>query len=176
MPAQNPPTAWLFLPLSREFDRQDFDCGKPAFNNYLKTIANQHQKSNIARTTVAVRPSNKNKIAGFYTLNTSTVDINSLSAENQKGLPKHLDIPAIKIGQFAVDRRYSGQGLGRALILDALYKCYISSVQVGINSVTVNAYDDEARSFWLHNEFVPFRERSNSLFLPMKTIQKLFEN
>ncbi|MBE9059945.1 GNAT family N-acetyltransferase [cf. Phormidesmis sp. LEGE 11477] len=174
MPTQNSPTAWSFLPLSRKFDRHDFDCGKSAFNNYLRTTANQHQKSNIAKTTVAVCPPDKKKIAGFYTLNASTIDINSLSTENQKGLPKQLDIPAIKIGQFAVDRRYSGQGLGRKLLLDALYKCYTSSMQLGVNSVVVNVYDDEARAFWLHNEFVPFRKRSNSLFLPMKTIQTLF--
>jgi GNAT superfamily N-acetyltransferase len=184
VPIQPLPAPWSFLPLTRDFDRQNFDCGKPALNDYLKVTANQHQKSNISRTTVAVPSAvsadvsteSKPKIAGFYTLNASKIDIKALPEANQKGLPKRLDIPAIKIGQLAVDQRYSGQGLGESLLMDALYKCYSTSHQLAVNSVVVDAYDDEAKAFWLRYDFITFRDRPQSLFLPIKTIQKLFDD
>lgn len=171
-----PSPEWSFLPLTKALDRQDFDCGKPALNNYLKTLANQHQKSNISKMTVAVPAQSPTKIAGFYTLNSSKIDVKSLPESAQKKLPNNLDIPAIKIGQLAVDKRYLKQGLGKELLMDALYKCYSTSRQVAVNSVVVDAYDDDAKAFWLRYDFICFSDRPQSLFLPIKTIQKLFES
>ncbi|MEO0770881.1 MAG: GNAT family N-acetyltransferase [Cyanobacteria bacterium J06649_4] len=176
MTTQKPQAIWSFVPFSRELDRQSFDCGKSALNKYLQISANQHQKSDISRITVAVPAQDTKVIAGYYTLNASRLNVESLSAGYRKKLPQHLEIPSIKIGQMAVDQRYSGQGLGKKLLMNALYSCYVISGQLAVHSVTVDAYDDDAKNFWLHYSFIPFADRSESLFLPMKTIRALFDN
>lgn len=167
---------WSFLPLSRGCDRQNFDCGKPALNQYLKVSANQHQKSNISRTIVAVPTPDSKEIAGYHTLNASKIAIKSLPEISKKRLPKNLDIPSIKIGQLAVDRRYAGQRLGEELLMNALYRCYTTSTQLAVHSVVVDAYDDDARRFWLRYQFIPFADQSKSLFLPIKTVKQLLGN
>ena len=175
MTTQKQQISWLFRPLSRDFDRQSFDCGIPALNQYLQVLANQHQKSNISKTTVALPAPNSKEIAGYYTLNASRLDIEALPSSSRKKLPNSLDIPCIKIGQLAVDKRYTGQRLGEELLMHALYKCCNTSIQLGVHSIVVDAYNDTAKRFWLRYEFIPFVDQSNSLFLPIKSARKLFE-
>ena len=58
---------------------------------------------------------------------------------------------------FAVDKRYAEQGLGEEMLMDALYKSYNMSAQLGLNNVIVDAIDDEAKAFWMKYDFIPFR-------------------
>ena len=176
MAIQEQQTVWSFLPLSRDFDKQSFDCGKPALNQYLKISANQHQKSNISRTTVASPTPSSKVIAGYYTLNASKIGIASLPESSKKRLPQNLDIPSIKIGQLAVDKHYTGQRLGEELLMHALHRCYTTSTQLAVHSVVVDAYDDDARRFWLRYQFIPFADQSKWLFLPIKAVKQLMGN
>ena len=168
--------SWSFLPFSKEFDRQDFDCGKEKLNAYLKKTLNQHHKSNISRATIATSARLGVKIAGYYTLNASRIDYASLPQASRKKLPERLDIPSIKVGMFAVDKRYAEQGLGEEMLMDALYKSYNMSAQLGLNNVIVDAIDDEAKAFWMKYDFIPFEDCDTSLFLPMATIAGIFED
>ncbi len=45
--------------------KEDFDCGKPALTNYLRTIASQHQKKGLGRTYVAIEEGS-NVVLGYY--------------------------------------------------------------------------------------------------------------
>jgi phage tail sheath protein FI len=51
--------------LTRDHDRNTFDCGVPTLNDYLKKYALQNQKKYTARTYVATRA---NRIVGYYSL------------------------------------------------------------------------------------------------------------
>ena len=150
--------SWSFLPFNKQFDRQDFDCGKEELNTYLMRTLNQHQKSNISRASIATSAQLGVKIAGYYTLNASRIDYASLPQANRKRLPERLDIPSIKIGMLAVDKRYSGQGLGEEMLMDALYKTYNMSAQLGLNNVIVDAIDESAKAFWMKYDFIPFED------------------
>ena len=63
----NPPVL-----LTKDHDRNSFDCGVSALNDYLKKYALQNQKKHAARTYVATRG---NRIVGYYSLAYGSVSL-----------------------------------------------------------------------------------------------------
>ena len=53
--------------LARRHDRQSFDCGSPALNEFLKKYARQNAEQDLSRTYVAIRPPSL-QVLGFYTI------------------------------------------------------------------------------------------------------------
>ena len=64
-------------------------------------------------------------------------------------------------------------GTGKYLLVDALKRIVLLSRQIGSAAVVVDVKNDAAMKFYLRNGFLPFRENSARLFLPMKTISAL---
>ena len=62
--------------------------------------------------------------------------------------------------------------MGEFLLMDALHRAYASEIKSF--AVVVDAIDNQAVSFYQHFEFIPFPNKPNRLFLPMKTIAALF--
>ncbi|MEA3238218.1 MAG: GNAT family N-acetyltransferase, partial [Candidatus Bipolaricaulota bacterium] len=72
------------------------------------------------------------------------------------------------------DRTYRGRGLGEFLLMDALHRSLKQTGEIASFAVVVDAVNEDARTFYLHFGFLPFPDREDRLFLPMKTIEKLF--
>ncbi len=80
-------------------------------------------------------------------------------------------IPVSVIGRLAVDRAYTGKGLGTDLLADALRRVAFASQSIGIGAVLVHAKDEAARRFYLHAaEFIEYPDGSRTLFLPIETV------
>lgn len=88
-------------------------------------------------------------------------------------LPKYPLLPATLLGRLAIDQSYQKQGWGDCLLMDALYRSYLN--EIASIAVVVDALDEGAVSFYEHYQFIRFPERPHRLFLPMKTIQTLFQ-
>ena len=58
--------------LTKDHDRNSFDCGVPALNDYLQKYALQNQKKHAARTYVATRGK---RIVGYYSLAYGSVSL-----------------------------------------------------------------------------------------------------
>jgi predicted GNAT family N-acyltransferase len=164
---------WNFVPIHKKYQRDHFDCGYPALDDYIKKYAKQNHEKGIAKTFVAIEDSTSLKVDGFYTLSASTIEFESLPDISRKGLPAY-PIPAILIGKLAVDSAAKGQGLGTELLVDALLRAVKASQDVAVFAVRVDAIDSTARDFYLKYEFIPFQDQPLSLFLPIKTIVREF--
>jgi predicted GNAT family N-acyltransferase len=162
-------TRWDFVPIAKKYQRDNFDCGYPSLNDYLKKYARQNHEKGIAKTFVAISRSNPLRIDGYYTVSASVIEFESLPESYQKGIPTY-PIPAMLIGKLAVDNSVKGQGLGKELLVDALLRAVKASQEIGIFAVRVDAIDLKAKEFYLNHEFIPFQDQPLSLFLPMKTI------
>ena len=75
---------------------------------------------------------------------------------------------------MAISERFREQGLGEFLLLDALYRCLQQSKLVASAAVVVDAKDEAAKRFYEHFGFLSLPETPNRLFLPIKTIERLF--
>jgi hypothetical protein len=87
-------------PISKSHNRQDFNSSRSSLNEYLKKHARQNNVKNIAKTFIAVNA--ENKILGYYSLSTSSIEFEELSEEFAKQLP-HYPVPAALVARLAVD-------------------------------------------------------------------------
>ena len=176
---------WLIEPLGRRHDRAAFSCAKPALDRYLKNQAGQDARRHIAAPFALVGTAGGKTVLGYYTLSALGIDLGDLPEDVAKKLPQYPIVPATLLGRLAVDRRYRGQGFGEALLMDALHRSFTRSSEIAARlpklyggqaaAVLVDAMDDEARRFYRHFDFIPFPERRDRLFLPMKTVERLFK-
>src|SRR5262244_2794245 len=98
--------------LTKDHDRNSFDCGIPALDDYLKRYALQNQKKHAARTYVATR---RDRIVGYYSLAYGSVSLEEAPQSVKSGLARH-PIPVILLARLGVDSTEQGHGLGAALL------------------------------------------------------------
>src|SRR5690348_15086819 len=154
--------------LTGSHNRSDFDCGKPALNEWLLRTARQHQEKGISQTFVAVEASSPTKVLGFYALSACEVVTEELPDEVAKKLPRKM--PAVKLGRLAVDRAVQGQGLGELLLMDAIHRTCNVREHIGAFALFVDAKDDEAAAFYAKYGFIALPDASSTLVLPLKRI------
>jgi ribosomal protein S18 acetylase RimI-like enzyme len=95
---------------------EKFDCDAPAQNNFLLKDAWEQQQRGYSVTHLAYV---KGMLAGYITLGNDVVD---LTVEERPESAPAARISAVKVFQFAVDKRFKRQGLGEELLnLGVLY-------------------------------------------------------
>jgi GNAT superfamily N-acetyltransferase len=165
---------WRFCSLKTflTLQREEFDCGDEEINNYLKNLVETADEAGFSRTFLMIVEPGEAKVCGFYTLSASTIPVKELPDEYKQPLP--FPIPAILIGQFAIDNVWQGQGISRLLLADAYRRICLLFEQeiIGFQAIRVDTRNEEAKTFWLKQGFVPFRKTQRSLFLPVQTILK----
>ena len=162
---------WLIERLSNGHERSQFSCGKPSLDDFLKKLAGQYDRKDIARTYVALFPPD-HAVEGYYTLSGGSIDLCLLPDAVRKKLPRH-PVPVAVLGRLAVNLAAQGKNLGKTLLLDALKRCSQLSIQVALYAVEVNAIDDQARSFYFKFGFIPLADDPLHLYLSMKAVRKL---
>ncbi len=146
-----------------------FDSGIEGKNRFLSKYALQNSKGGLGRTYVAVKPPDVSTIYGYYTISSSTVKFENLPS---KHLPRY-PIPSILIGKLAVDKTAQKQGLGTALVYDALKRAARIAGEIGVFLVEVKALDENAKNFYLKYDFVEMLDAPLHLYLNLKKIRKL---
>lgn len=173
MRAAQPAPPWKIEPLAAH-DRTQFSSGNPALDHYLARQAGQDARRRAAAPFVLVEETAPDIVIGYYTLSAFGVDLADLPTAVARKLPRYPIVPATLLGRLAVDQRLRGQGIGELLLMDALYRAVEQSTAIASALVMVDAIDDNARRFYRHFDLIPFPDRSDRLFLPMRTAAKLF--
>lgn len=148
---------------------EEFDCGREELNRYLARYAWQNLQAGAAQTYVGVASAS---IVGYYTLAVGQVTLEDAPARLKKGLAKH-PVPIMLLARLAVDRRSQGQGVGKALLRDAMQRTLHAADIAGIRAFAVHAKDDEARRFYEHFNFVPSPTDPLHLFVLLKDVRRL---
>jgi GNAT superfamily N-acetyltransferase len=161
---------WVIEPLDPGHDRASFDCGEPALNDFLHALARQQQDKHVGKTFVAVPKRGVKRVVGFYTVSAGSIQFAHLPADVQKHLPRY-PVPVARLGRLAVDGSMHGQGLGAALLRDALLRvARVAATELGILGVVVDAKNAEARKFYERYGFVPLPEHPLTLIILTGTI------
>lgn len=166
---------WSFRLLDSSVDKNSFDCGVEKITNYFKYSAGQHAKKGISKTFVLASEETR-EVAGFYSISMSSIPFGSLSDKESKGLPSFPQIPALLIGQLARNKSMYGKGVGDKLLLHAFRKSIELSKEVGVFAIRVDAINEQAKSFYLGYDFIPFIDEPLSLLIPVATIAKSSSN
>ena len=156
-------------PLSVVHDLAAFDCGEQALNDWLRQRALKNE-SRFSRTYVVCAG---NCVVAYFCISAGAVERASVPGKLRRNAPE--TVPVSVIGRLAVDRAYSGMGLGASILSDALRRIAIASQSIGIGAVLVHAKDDDAREFYMKcAEFTEHPAGSRVLYLPIETLVAAF--
>ncbi len=156
--------------LREEHQRSHFDCGVEALNTYLKQFALQNERKQIRRTFVAVHRG-LTGVVGFHTLAAGAVRVDVLPPPAARKLPRY-PVPVGHLGRLAISREAQGQGLGGALLVDALRRIVRASEAMAVYAVEVVAKDDAAGRFYRRYGFAPLMDDPLHLYLPLDTARE----
>ena len=161
-------------PLKRSHNRNCFNCGELALNEYLARYAWQQQASNFTRTFVAVNKKVSEQILKYYSLAAFGIDRNFLPPMLIKHYPKH-PFPVIRLARLAVDCESQGMKFGKELLVNAMLRIFRVSQDIGCAAILVDAKHDSARRFYERFHFVALPEQPFTLWLPLNIAQKLYQ-
>ncbi len=153
-------------PLDASHDRAAFNSDSEPLNRYLREQVTQDMRRRVAACFVALVESSR--IAGYYTLASASLLLTDLPAGTRKKLPRYPTVPAVRMGRLAVDQAYQGQGLGGALLADALDRA--ARTEIAAYALMVDAKDEAAAAFYRHHGFIALPDSPLSLFLPLATV------
>lgn len=163
---------YLTSPLKSSHKKKDFSCEKDSLDRYIKEQASQDVKRKLSACFVL--EGDNDSIKGYYTLSGSSVKKELVPDDVRKKMPgAYHDLPVTLLGRLAVDVRCRNQGLGEALLMDALERSCHNAEIVGSIAVIVDPLDVSAVNFYCRYGFIPLPD-SEKMFLSMKTIEQLF--
>jgi len=146
---------YTFEKLSKEYDLSKFDCGSDDLNDFMKNDALKQQEENLNITHLVICD---NEIIGFFSLSADIIKINHIrdkktvkSIKEQK--PRAKQIPAVKIGRFAISDKYIGQGIGSHILRSVFYSIKIISQNIGLRFITVEGYAKAYNFYVRYNSF-----------------------
>ena len=161
-------TRFVIEPLAAH-DRTSFNCGVEALNRYFREQVTQDVRRRLSNCFVAV--TSTGAVASYYTLASASVSLTELAEAESRRLPRYKLLPAGLIGRLAVDLDFRGQGLGAALVVDAIGRA--ARAEPMIFALIVDAKDESAAAFYAHLGFRPFESRASSLYLPLASALRL---
>ena len=146
-----------------------FDCGEIALNQFIQRHALTSQRASSAQTYLAC---NGEFVVGFYTLAAGAVEHAGAPQRIKQGLARY-PVPVLLLARLAVDRGEQRQGLGKALLKDALLRSAQAADIAGIRAVLVHAKDDAAKAWYGHFDFEPSPTDPYHLFLLLKDLRAM---
>lgn len=163
-------TAWHEEPIGKKHDRDAFDCGEEALNDFLRRYARKSHELGGAKTFLAVSDAADKAILGFYSLCPASVEYARTPETARHGLARH-DVPGFRLARLAVDRKFQGLGLGGQLLLAAGRRCLLASAQVGGVVLVIDAKNERVAKWYSSYGAMPLLDAPLTLVLPLATIE-----
>jgi len=162
-------TAWHEEPISKKHDREAFDCGDEALNEFLRRYARKSHERGGAKTFLAIHDADRT-ILGFYSLSPASVHYARTPEIVRRGLARH-DVPGFRLARLAVDRRFQGQGLGGQLLLAAGRRCIWAAAEVGGVVLVIDAKNEKVAAWYAGYGAVPLLDAPLTLLLPLSIVE-----
>lgn len=156
--------------LTVEHDLADFDSGEGLLDSWLRDRALANMEMAASRTYVICPPDSLN-VVGYYTLCMGQILNQEVTDSMRRNMPRQ--IPAVILGRLAIDQRWQGKGLGKALLLDAVQRSVRAAKEVSARLLIVHAISQAATEFYLHHGFVRLPLESPTFALDLIKIERL---
>lgn len=160
--------AWREEAIAKSHDRQSFDCGDPAMNDFFRRYARQSHEQNASKTFCAIDASTPNRVLGFYTVAPSSVAHEGVPAPMTKGLAQH-EVPGFKLARIATDVTVAGYGLGGQLLAAAALRCLRIASEAGGVLLIIDAKSERAAHWYANYGAEPLENQPLTLVMPLAT-------
>jgi ribosomal protein S18 acetylase RimI-like enzyme len=146
-----------------------FSCGVRRIDDYLRQglVLQEH---NLARLFVALEPSTKARVIGYYALHNMHIEAVALRSPASRSLRRDAIVGAVYIVMFAVDKQHRNQGIGTALFANALRRVKRIAEETGTAVVVLDALNERAEAFYRRFGFETLVSGTRRLFLPVSEI------
>ena len=160
-----PPT-----PLTKAHQTELFDSGEAVLDEWLRKRALTNQQSGASRTYVICQ-ADFCRVVGYFALGMGQILSTEATGAMRRNMPK--TIPAVMLGRLAIDQPWQGQGLGRALLAEAVARATRASHDVSAGLVVVHAISPRAEAFYLHHGFTRLPVDTPTFALDLVRLEKL---
>lgn len=154
------PVTFVSEALDEQHATRNFDSSRPVLDAWLQQHALTTEARRTGRTFVW---QTDGQVVGYYTIAAHLIVREELPRTLGRGNPGQ--IPAVLLARLALDKTLQGQGLGGALLADALDRIVVATRTVAARFVVVDAIDEGAHGFYRHHGF---REIPGTLRLVQK--------
>ena len=161
---------WHEEPIIKAHDREAFDCGEEALNDFLRRYARKSHELGGAKTFLAIDDADNKTILGFYSLSPASINYAKTPEIIRRGLARH-DLPGFRLARLAVDRRFQGQGIGGQLLTAAGKRCLLASAEVGGVVLLIDAKNERVAGWYASYGALSLLDTPLSLLLPLATIE-----
>jgi GNAT superfamily N-acetyltransferase len=165
------PPRWHEEPIAKSHDRQSFDCGDDAMNEFLRRFARQSHEQNASKTFCAIDDAAPGRILGFYTITPSAVSHAGVPAAMTKGLAQH-EVSGFRLARLATDLTVAGQGLGGLLLAAAALRCLRIAAEAGGVLLIIDAKSERAAQWYASYGAQPLQDTPLTLVLPLATFAR----
>lgn len=159
-------------PLDVRHRLEGFACGQVTLDLWLVRHARQAQASGSARTFVAC---DEDRVAGYYSLTVGQVDQADAPPRISQGMGR-FPVPVVILARLAVAQESQGQGIGAALLRDAIRRTLTIADQAGIRALLTHPIDAAAAHFYQRFGFEPSPLREQQWLLLLKDARRLLQD
>ena len=156
------------VPLSSDHELDGFACGEASLDDWLRRRALKNQASNASRCFVICEG---RAVIGYYSLSAGGIGHETAPKAMRRNMPDPL--PVLLLGRLAIDRRYHNQGLGRALLRDAMLRAVHIASDAGVFAILVHALSEQAKRFYLSRGFVESPLQPMTLMMTLATVRSI---
>ena len=158
--------------LPQRFDFTSFDCGKKAYNEYIRKTALEDHKNNIGKVWVFFHSKDKRE-AGYVTI--AMGQLNKAMHKKLGVMTGHGYIPGLLLGHMARSSKYRNRKLGLLMFSWVLNEALKISQRIGCRLIILQADDHEVSKIYEHWGLVRIpdsRRNKNMMFYDLALIQR----
>jgi GNAT superfamily N-acetyltransferase len=153
-------------PLADHHDFGDFQSGESSLDDWLRRRARGNQASGASRTYVVCEGK---LVVAYYALASGVIAVESAPGRFRRNMPN--PIPVVVLARLAVDQKWQGKGIGRALFRDAAQRVAHAADAIGIRDIVVHAISEEAKNFYVRLGFDPSPSESMTLMVTLSDVR-----
>lgn len=154
-------------PLSDEHHLADFDSGEPSLDDWLRRRAAKNQANGSSRTYVVCEG---DRVIGYYCLAAGAVGHAEAPSTMRRNRPD--PVPVLVLGRLAIHKSHHQQGIGTALLNDAIRRAIQAADIAGVTALLVHALSEQARRFYLSRGFIESPVKPMTLCLMLATVDQ----
>ena len=155
-------------PITPSHDVADFNSGEAFLDEWLKKRALKNHVIGASRCFVVC---DGLKVLGYYSLSAGAISREAAPKAMRRNMPDPL--PVLLLGRLAIDRQFHNQGLGRALLRDAMLRAVNVASDTGVFALLIHTMAEQAKRFYLSRGFAESPLESMTLLMTLATVRSI---
>jgi len=155
-------------PITVHHQVEHFNSGEVSLDEWLQKRALKNHHSGASRCFVIAQAM---QVIGYYSLSAGAIQHEIMPKTMRRNMPNPL--PILLLGRLAIDSAYHNQGLGKALLRDAMLRSVHVAKEAGVFAIMVHALSESARRFYLSCGFVESPLQPMTLMMTLATVRQI---